>query len=465
MWQHQQEALSWCRGRKSAILHLEPGCGKTRIALEAIREAVSAGARRILVGCPKAVIPAWLKQVGLWSDGLRVVLLDRGTAKDKGRLITAALADTSPVMIVGNYESLRLIRETEKVRWCVLVWDELHRLKSPSGATSKWAARVAKNNPDCLRYGLTGTLLAQGPLDAFGAYRAVESPACETFGTTWTLFRNEYAITNPAIPGMVIGYRNQARFAEKIAATTFHRRSADVLDLPEIHHVEYPVELTPREAAVYRQLDKDFCAMIDEKTITPANAMVSLLRMLQACSGAMRLDESDSWQYIDQSPSKRAALVEFLEDAPVEPLVIFGRFRADIDSAIAACRQTGRTVSELSGKTNQLAAWQAGESDVLVAQIQSGGIGIDLTRASVGIFLSCGHSLSEWLQAIARLHRPGQTRCTKFFSFVSTLQGKDTADGRVYSALKSRQEVIDAVLDAYSTRESQHAFGGARAGR
>jgi SNF2 family DNA or RNA helicase len=111
-----------------------------------------------------------------------------------------------------------------------------------------------------------------------------------------------------------------------------------------------------------------------------------------------------------------------------------------------------RSASELSGKINSLADWQAGKTTVLVAQIQSGGIGIDLTRASYGVFYSLGHSLSEYLQAIARLHRPGQEKTTRFYSLVATLLGKTTVDGFVYEALSQRKEVIDAIIDAHNPR-------------
>ena len=366
----------------------------------------------------------------------------------------AAMADTSPAIVVSNYESLWRIKEIEKLAWDCLVWDEVHRLKSPSGAASKWAAKMCKKNPTAKRIGLSGTLLAQSPLDAYGTWRAVESPECTTFGTTYTLFKATYAITNPAIPGMVIGWRNKEQFAARVAATTFQRKSEDVLDLPPIHHVEVPVEMTVKEGKVYTQLEKDFCAEVDGGFITPANAMVGLLRMLQATSGFMRLDDTAAARQIDDVPSKRAAFAEMLEDMPEhEPLVVFCRFRSDIDSVLHACEQLGRTASELSGKVDSLAAWQAGETSVLVAQIQSGGIGIDLTRAAVGCFYSLGHSLSEWLQAIARLHRPGQERNTRFFSLVAQLQGKTTADGRVYEALSNRKEVIDVVCDSYRTRQ------------
>ena len=119
-----------------------------------------------------------------------------------------------------------------------------------------------------------------------------------------------------------------------------------------------------------------------------------------------------------------------------KPLVVFCRFRDDIESVIAECKSHGRSHSELSGKINDLHKWQAGETNVLVAQIQSGGIGIDLTRASLGIFYSVGHSLSEYLQAVARLHRPGQTQSTRLYSLSARLPNDSpTVEVRAYQSL------------------------------
>ena len=458
LWLHQQEAIEWARGRREVILHLGMGCGKTRVALEIIKEMMIASSiSRILVGCPKAVMPAWLKQAQLWLPGIRVLLLTKGSSKDKAEAISAAMATTTPLIVVGNYESLWRIPAIETIRWDVLVWDEVHRLKSPSGAASKWAAKMGKKNPTARRLGLSGTLLSHAPQDAFGVWRAMQSPECQTFGTTWTLFKATWFVAHPHIQGALLGINRhrEKEFAAKIAADSFHRRSEDVLDLPPIQFVEVPVEMTPAEAAVYRQLEQDFCAEVDGGYITPANAMEGLLRMLQACNGYMKLDDAAAATQIGDAPSKRAAFADLIADIDRgEPIVVFCRFRTDIDSVIAACRADGRSVSELSGRINDLAEWQAGKTAVLVAQIQSGGIGIDLTRASYGVFYSLGHSLSEWLQAIARLHRPGQTNHTVFYSLVSTLLGKTTADGRVYEALSQRQEVIDAIIGSYRNRQS-----------
>ena len=462
-WKHQLEAVRYARGRRDCILHCGMGTGKSRMAIEILLEALAQKpGLRVLLACPKAVMPAWRKQFTAWAPSVRVIVLEKGTSKDKETQVKAALADRSACVIIGNYESLWRIKSLEKTAWDMLVWDEAHRLKSPSGATSKWAAKVATANPTAKRLALSGTLLAHSPLDAFGVYRAVESPECATFGKWWTPFKALFAIENPHLRGMVIGYRNQDLFARKIAETTFYRRSEDVLDLPPLMFEDVAVELTPAEAKVYREVEHDFVSVLDAGTISVQNAMHTVLRLQQICGGYVKLDDVEMIHQIDESPAKRHALVEWLDDLDsAEPVVVFCRFRSDLDSAIWAAKQAGRTSSELSGRTDGrgLADWQAGKTNVLVAQIQSGGIGIDLTMASYGMFFSLGYSLAEYLQAIARLHRPGQAKTTRFYHLIGTLpRGAATVDARIYQALSQRKEVIDEVLIGY--RKSNRGAAG-----
>ena len=106
LWQHQDEAIAWAGGRRDVILHVGMGAGKSRIAIEVIRQELQAGrARRVMIGCPKAVIAAWVKQFSMWMPEARLVILDRGTSAKKGEQIAAAMADTSPVVVIANYES------------------------------------------------------------------------------------------------------------------------------------------------------------------------------------------------------------------------------------------------------------------------------------------------------------------------------------------------------------------------
>ncbi len=469
LWAHQREAVAYARNRLAVLLHIGMGAGKTRTAIEILREVIDAADPaapvRVLVCCPKAVVAAWKKQAGLWMPELRVLALESGSGKQKEELVRKAFLDPSPVMVVINYESAYRLKLLEKTRWVALVWDEVHRLKSPSGSTSRWAARVCTKNPTAKRIGLSGTMVPHSPLDTFGVWRSVEAPECQTFGTSYTAFKAKHCITNPHVPGMVLRFIRQDEMQAKIAATTFFRRTEDCVDLPELSHEEIGFELSAEEARVYRELEIDFCALVRDSSVTPKNAMIGALRLLQGCGGYTKLDDAvEAIRISDGRPAKAGRFAEWLEDLPErEPLVVFCNFTADIAEVRAAAEKTGRTVSELSGRVNDLATWQAGRTDVLVSQIKSGGIGIDLTRASYGVFYSIGYSLSEYLQAVARLHRPGQTKHTRFYSLVAYLPRQTSSiEGRVYQALAERRDVVDALVSHYGNVHHSRALGEAR---
>lgn len=460
VWTHQQEAIDYAESRRIAILHLGMGCGKTRIALEVLLQTLAEKpALRTLVLCPKAVIPAWGKQANLWAPGIRTCLLNQATPAHKRKNLKAALADQSPLAIVCNYESACRIAELESIQYDAIVYDEVHKLKKGTGKYSNWAAKLNERNPYAKILALTGTLIPHSFVDLWGIYRVLEYPQCETFGKFKTHFLARHAVMNPHIPGMILRWRDEHVIAQKVKDTTFHRKSEDVLDLPELHKIDVDVEMTPKEAAAYVQLRDEFAAEIETADgkgyITPSNHMVGLLRLLQCCQGAVKLDGDEETTILDPNPSKAEALADIMEGLDHdEPLVVFCRFRADIDSALKACQKLKRPASELSGRRRQLEEWQAGDTTVLVAQIQSGGTGIDLTRASYGVFMSVGHSLAEYLQAVARLHRPGQEKTTRLYSLISTLQGDTTVDGRVHEALGQRKEVIDHVVDFFRSQRS-----------
>jgi SNF2 family DNA or RNA helicase len=261
------------------------------------------------------------------------------------------------------------------------------------------------------------------------------------------------------MPGMVLKWLRQDEFAEKVATTTLYAKTTDVLDLPEVMHHQIDVTLTPKEAKLYRDLESDLCAACDDGTVTPANALVHLLRLQQITGGWIKPDEQPARQ-IDETPSKASAIADLIADLPEdEPIVIFCRFKSDIRSCKAICEPRG--VSELSGDANELADWQDGKTNVLVAQIQSGGIGIDLTRAAYCIFASLGYSLAEYEQALARLHRPGQERTTHFYHLVA----ENTVDQDVYAALRERKEVIESVLNKYTQGQTHERTASVGADR
>jgi SNF2 family DNA or RNA helicase len=132
--------------------------------------------------------------------------------------------------------------------------------------------------------------------------------------------------------------------------------------------------------------------------------------------------------------------------------VVFCRFHHDLDTArrVAEDLDRGglhRTCGEISGRLNEYAEWKAGQFSTLAVQLQAGGLGIDLSKANYAVFYTLSFSLGNYLQAIARLHRPGQEKSV----VVYRLLARGTVDQKIIHALDRREDVIRSILEDVQT--------------
>ena len=278
--------------------------------------------------------------------------------------------------------------------------------------------------------------MPHSPLDLYAQARFLDRTV---YGTSFQRFKMRYAELGGFEGREVVGFRNTSELMDRFRRFAIEARKQDVLDLPEEVDVEVPVALQASAMATYRSLDRAFWAEVEGGQITASNALVKLLRLQQLTSGLLVLDDGAK---VEAHEAKRAALADLLEDH-VQPIVVFGRFVHDLDTAQSVAEALGRRYGEVSGRRKDLDQSRFPLScDVLGVQIQAGGVGIDLTRAATAVFLSTGFSLGEYLQARARLARPGQTKRTTFVHVVAT----GTIDERVQRALAKRQEVVETLL-------------------
>ena len=451
LWKHQARGVEFALDRFDShggcLLAWEMGTGKTRTALEIAKRR---GAERMLVVAPKAVLPVWETEAGKYfSDAPQVLVLNQGTTKTKAK----ELALFGSGIVTVNYESVwREPLATALKHWQpqLLVLDEVHRIKANRGKASRWIGAFATSIE--ARLGLSGTPLAHSPLDIYGLYRAL---APDIFPSSYTRFRERY--TRPALMSewydddliVTAGRGGELQrwklkgmddLEEKMYLIADRVKVDDVLDLPESTDETIEVQLEPKAKRVYSQIKQDFITNLGGSTVTAANAMVVALRLSQITGGTLKDEDAELHEV---STATRDALQDYLKDCG-EPVVVFGRFHSDLDAIHAAAESAGLSSSELSGRVNELERWQQGETSVLVAQVQSGSVGIDLTRARIAIWYSLSYSLSEYLQARARVLRPGQRWRNVLFKHVVA---RNSVDEGVYRALESRGKVVDAIVD------------------
>lgn len=464
-WNHQRQAFWFAKPQDAAVLDMEMGTGKSRVTVDLLQNN---DARRVLIVCPPKVVGVWPREFRKhaakgreWhvEDGRRAgrdgVLRIQGVA-DRVRMFEDALYECrcgKPHAVVVNYEATA--HEPLK-SWApdgldYVVFDEIHKIKASNGVWSKWCTRMGKRATR--RLGLTGTLCPQSPLDVFAQYRALDP---SIFGTSYTSFQRRYAVMGGYGGYEVLGLQREGELSEKIS-TIAYRVGAEVLDLPPIREVTRACEIGKEAQKVYKAVEGEMYAELDERiandqTITAANVLVKMLRLQQITGGAVRTDEGVD---VEIDTAKADLLADVLEEigredgrdptSPFKPAVVFCRFIHDLDAVRRVAEATGRRYKEISGRSSEgltQDATMAEDCDVVGVQIQSGGTGVDLTRAAHAIYYSLGFSLGDYLQSRRRVHRPGQTKSTLLVHLVAA----GTIDEQVYEALAARQEVVDYVL-------------------
>ncbi len=132
-----------------------------------------------------------------------------------------------------------------------------------------------------------------------------------------------------------------------------------------------------------------------------------------------------------------------------EPLVVFG-FHLDVLAAVRLlAHRAGMTASLIGGSQGrrrrqaELDKWQCGASQVLVASIRVGGLGLNLQRACQAVVLERLWSPGMMEQAEDRLHRIGQTRPVT----ITYLDAHRTIDEYLCEVLRDKSRLIRAAVD------------------
>lgn len=441
-WDHQRRAFDFMKEKSGGLLAMDMGTGKS---MTAVALALHWGCKKILILCPLSVVNVWPREFGRHSlDKYRVMPLNKGSVVEKtdraNSFMKVSDIKGQPCVVVVNYESAW--REpfrsfALKAGFDLLIMDESHRIKSAGGSASRFCYLLGKKTGRKL--GLTGTPAPHSPLDLYGQFRAIDS---DIFGFSFTRFKKRYAQMGGYLGYQVLGYKNKEEMNFKYKSITFEVSKEEALDLPEVTHIDIPCELNSKAMKVYQSLESNFYAEVDSGEITAPNCLVKLLRLQQITSGHITNDEGEVNE-IDNSKAK--ALEDLLEDTPPDQCtVVFCRFRKDLDKVQEIADRLGKKYGEVSGTRKDLTdnATIPDKIQILGVQLQSGGVGIDLTKAQTGVYYSIGFSLGDYLQSVARLHRPGQDAHVTFYHLVAD----KTIDRKVYRALQNKQDVVNSIL-------------------
>jgi SNF2 family DNA or RNA helicase len=459
LYPYQERAVKFLEYRKGcAGLFMEMGTGKTRVALTFAHRQRYA---RVLIVCPLSVAGVWQREIRKLELDVAVHNLTTGSTVQRAQMVTYVVEDWAkytdrPQYVIVNYESywrMPLREALQKWRPDAIILDEAHRIKGRTTRQSKFAHALA-SIATC-RLALTGTPITGGIQDLFSIYKFIDN---RVFGNRYADFEWRYIQKGGFQGYSIIGYRNVEEVERKVRESAFQISKAEALDLPERVDVSIPVTLESKTRKKYDEFRKHAIAEMEgtdddgmprRGTALAKIVLTAILRLQQIANGFVT---DDTGETIFLSEEKVKACQEIVESALEDghQIVVFCRFLKDLSRLAEHLPSSSLIYGEVKQqeRDRRIEAFAKGDIRVLICQIQTASLGIDLVAADIGIFYSTGFSLSDFLQARDRIHRHGQTKKVTYYHLLA----EKSVDEQVFQALIDKQQIAAKVVDLDYTR-------------
>ena len=431
---YQDEAADFLYERDRAMILAPVGAGKTAITLTAMQDMLANGVvKRFLVLAPKRVCTdVWPVEQPKWASDVPVAVAV-GTPKQR----TAALRSKAQI-VVSNYDNIQWLAE-QALDFDAIVFDELTRLKNPSGTRFKALMKVL--DPMIIRWGLTGSFTSNGLEDVFGQCKIVDQGL---LGRSKGAFMQQYfVLINKEFGEWAPRVGSLAGVMERIKPATYVLDAGDYKDkLPPMHVVEVRCDLDDREP--YEKMKKDFQAL----DVTAINAGVVTGKLQQMASGFVydtrrtaseipgRFDSTQTAVWF--SSHKFDRLQELLDENQHANTIIVYQYQEEL--AEIKRRFAVTTLDDVGA----IERWNDGKVRLLAVHPKSAGHGLNLQFGGCHmVFLSLPWSLELYEQTVGRLHRSGQAHAV----WVYVMMTNKTIDEKIWGALHDKRAVSDIAME------------------
>jgi SNF2 family DNA or RNA helicase len=218
--------------------------------------------------------------------------------------------------------------------------------------------------------------------------------------------------------------------------------------LPEVTHVERDAPLTAQQMKFYRMLKNDMIMKAAGEEISSANAATNLNKLLQISGGAVYTDHKEVVEFdvsnrlqvvlevIEESSHKVLVFVPFTHTIELlKTYLIKNNIACEVINGAVPVNRRSSIVDDFQN-TDRV--------KVLVIQPQAASHGLTLTAANTVIWYSPVMSVETYLQANARINRPGQKNAMT----IVHVKGSEVEE-RLYRMLNNNIDNHTKIIDLY----------------
>jgi SNF2 family DNA or RNA helicase len=431
--EHQKQTSAFFISNRKALCLNAPGTGKSMSALWAADFLLQEGLiKKVLIIAPLSTLKV------VWGKELRHHLPHRSfelLTGSKERRVEKIRTPGVEFLIV-NHDGFGII-EQYLGDVDLVIYDEVTALKTPGSQRFKKFFRWSMERPLWL-WCLTGTPIAQSPVDAWALARLVGSSSVPRSFTAFKDLVMHKVSTFRWIP------KPEANdICMRVLQPSIRFSLDECKDLPDTVFLEHECPMMPEQIKAFKEMKER--AVLLSHDISAPNMAVALSKLLQICCGVVYGNDGD--RVALDFTGRYDTLKEVLDEIG-DKTIVFVPLRGIQERLFDMLKADGYDVAIVNGEVTGAARNKIFEdfqnSDrikVLLAHPKVAAHGLTLTRAKDIIWYAPIYSLESYEQANARIRRlstEGKTR-------VHHLHGT-SFERELYSRLVSKKRVLEDFL-------------------
>lgn len=453
---YQETGVQWLQDlynlRLGALLADDMGLGKTLQTLtflEGLREKDELG--QVLVVVPSSLIFNWQSEVEKFVPNLPLAVFSN---KDR-ESVAKRLERKEPLVVITTYGLLLEHGDfLNQYKWKVLIFDEAQNLKNISTKRTSAARSLTAQFKICL----TGTPMENHYGEFYSLVDILVPGSLGPIEDFRRHFVNTEMVTREEMDDLKL----------KIKPLLLRRTKKEILDqLPEKQETKVSIAFEDRQKEIYRDIALSYNQKVQEGIRIQGEASVqlqmltALLRLRQACSDPAALPNV---RY-EKVPPKLEALLDSVQEIVEsgESALVFTQFIQTLEHTAEILKKANIPVYVLHGaiptKQRQkiLADFTKSEKGaVLVMTLKTGGVGLNLTKASYVFHLEPWWNPSVENQATDRAHRLGQSKAVQVFRYIM----HESLEEKI-EVLKDRKDRKFQTLFANTEKDADISAGNA----
>ncbi len=466
---YQHRGVQWVhdlyRLGLGGILADDMGLGKTvqtLVFLEMLRMKDELGHALIVV--PTSLTFNWFTEAGRFTPDLPIhIFQSKEIAQAK-----EFLEKNPNALVIATYG---LLAEHEAIfstyRWNIHIYDEAQNLKT---ITAK-RTTVSRKLPARFKLCLTGTPLENHMGEFFSLMDLVVPGSLGAFDQ----FRKTYMQSYAPDPERIQYLKSKTR-----PLVLRRTKSAILKELPAKTESTVKIPFTEKQLSIYRDIALSWNSRVrkaisdDGESKSQLIMLTALLRLRQVCSAPSAVPNVS----YTEIPPKLTLLIDNLKSIieTGESSLVFTQFLGTFELLAKELKRAGIPFFSLHGKVSrkdreaQLQKFQEHQGGaVMLMTLKTGGVGLNLTKASYVFHLEPWWNPAVENQATDRTHRIGQTKPVQVYRYIMSesveekieilKSRKSSQFNALFSDVETTQELAEGGSFTLSMKDFEYLLG------